>query len=306
MRIYGVFITIDGSKTVVNDHGKQGIRPTPANFDRDFYEQQVYEIIVGIAKTSAGNSFLAELAGRITVMPQSRDILFAASMPTNWENATAKGQRAGITLYDAATDSFTTQQMSSKLGSGRGSDAMVFFTPSLYTADHGPGSLGDEVLFHEMIHALRENLGLHHGTLTVHNPVDKCYDNDEEFYAILATNIYMSEKTKNCQRLCANHHPLRVGSQIEMANLLFTGRVDDFADPKIFYREYREDLRGFCQEMSSFALGLADSPAPFNPLRELYDNPENNDLPHGWRAKPGQPPPNPAMWQEDLGHPYGL
>lgn len=307
MQLYGVCITIDGSKTVINDRGKQAFRPTGlSDIDQANYEQQVHDIIAAFSKTSTGSCLLAQLAGSITVHPQSRDMLYAGSMPLNWVNATAKGILPGITEYNVSTDTFATQQMARSVGTGKGSDSMVFFTPSIYTVDHGPGSLGDEVLLHEMVHALRETMGMHHGILTVHNPVDKCYDNDEEFYAILVANIYMSEKTKNCQRLCANHHPLRVGSKVEMSNLLFTGRVDDFADPKIFYREYRDDLRDFCKEMSSFTLSLADVSAPFNPLRELYDNPENNDLPHGWRQKPGQAPTDPAMWQDDLGHPYGL
>src|SRR5579885_2056756 len=98
MQLYGVCITIDGSKTVINDRGKQAFRPTGlSDIDQANYEQQVHDIIASFAKTSAGTSLLAQLAGAITIYPQSRDVLFAASMPVNWANATAKGVAPGIT-----------------------------------------------------------------------------------------------------------------------------------------------------------------------------------------------------------------
>jgi hypothetical protein len=54
----------------------------------------------------------------------------------------------------------------------------------------GPGSYVDEVLFHEIVHALRIMVGVSH----IEEPVTAHYDNLEEYAAIVVSNIYLSEK----------------------------------------------------------------------------------------------------------------
>lgn len=77
-------------------------------------------------------------------------------------------------------------------GTGAGSDVNIFFDPDAYLRSscdkHDGLTRSDEVLFHEMIHALRNMQGK-----TNHIPTDDSgYDNDEEFLAIVATNVYIS------------------------------------------------------------------------------------------------------------------
>lgn len=82
------------------------------------------------------------------------------------------------------------------MGTGKGSGVRVQFSPESW----GPrkqdcfqgdfGSLPDEVLLHELVHGLRKMQGKHNPY-----PTDaKGYDNEEEFLAIVVTNVYMSEK----------------------------------------------------------------------------------------------------------------
>src|SRR5262249_15888945 len=60
----------------------------------------------------------------------------------------------------------------------------------------------DEVLFHEMIHALRSIQGVRNDVPTEDTVRD--YDTEEEFLAIVATNVYIS--AKGGLKLRADHH----------------------------------------------------------------------------------------------------
>jgi hypothetical protein len=86
------------------------------------------------------------------------------------------------------------------LGTGKGSGAEIHYTDGMYKAGGccslpGPGNVGnnaDEVLLHEIVHALRTMQGKRNPVPT--EGTARKYDTEEEFIAILVTNIYMSEK----------------------------------------------------------------------------------------------------------------
>jgi hypothetical protein len=81
---------------------------------------------------------------------------------------------------------------------GGGSDVWLFFTPGEgndKACSNGSGfcaELPDEILLHEMVHALRDMQG-------VTNPVPTTlrYKNEEEFLALVITNVYISKKKGN-------------------------------------------------------------------------------------------------------------
>ena len=77
-------------------------------------------------------------------------------------------------------------------GTGAGSSAVIHFSP--HNSNHGQschaaGSQADEILIHEAFHGLRQLLGMMHK-----RPVGDKYDDEEEFFAKLIENIYISEK----------------------------------------------------------------------------------------------------------------
>jgi hypothetical protein len=91
-------------------------------------------------------------------------------------------------------------------GTGAGSDVHIFFTPDADPSGKSScaggvfGSQPDEVLVHEMVHGLRHMQGKR-------NPIptkDPGYDNEEEFLAIVVTNVYMSANNK--VKLRADHN----------------------------------------------------------------------------------------------------
>jgi hypothetical protein len=79
--------------------------------------------------------------------------------------------------------------------------ARVCFSPSTWTvggmcvptATGGVGDKSDEILLHELLHAFRKVRGTYNRA-PFHKTPDKLYDDVEELWAILITNIYMSEK----------------------------------------------------------------------------------------------------------------
>jgi hypothetical protein len=91
-----------------------------------------------------------------------------------------------------------------KVAEGGGSDATVYFTPSEWGGAKSPCSRpgstpADEVLFHEMVHALRDMQGLSNPVPTVNTS----YLNEEEFLAIVVANVYVS--AKGGTKFRANH-----------------------------------------------------------------------------------------------------
>jgi Effector protein len=86
-------------------------------------------------------------------------------------------------------------------GTGKGADVVIFNSPEMSDPrtrgrPSVPGVEPDEVLFHELVHASRQLRGVQ--TLS---PVSGGYDNEEEYMAIIITDLYLSEKGK----------PLRLG-----------------------------------------------------------------------------------------------
>jgi hypothetical protein len=81
---------------------------------------------------------------------------------------------------------------------GGGSDAKIYFTPGggsnkACAAGHGTcAELDEDILVHEMVHALRMMQGLF-------NPVPTTlrYKNEEEFLAIVVTNVHISKQRGN-------------------------------------------------------------------------------------------------------------
>jgi hypothetical protein len=78
-------------------------------------------------------------------------------------------------------------------GTGAGSSVEIGFDPdnlSQSCINRGPGSQPDESLLHEMVHALRMMQGQYNPVPTA----NRFYDDEEEFLAIVVTNVYISQK----------------------------------------------------------------------------------------------------------------
>jgi hypothetical protein len=141
----------------------------------------------------------------------------------------------------------------------RGTDAAIMFSPHMWrrgnkpgsAGEEGPGSKADEVLLHEMVHGVRMMMGVNAET----NKLNDDYENEEEFVAVVVTNIYMAEK---------HEHTMRHGH----------GDFVPMAQPRDFLKieNYKQLLRNFRHAARDFynALGrIPEEKAWWNPIREL-------------------------------------
>jgi hypothetical protein len=126
-----------------------------------------------------------------------------------------------------------------------------------------PGWGPDEVLFHEMVHAMRI-LGNDDGPLK-----------EEEFFAVLVANIYISEKGKSFEHLRYRYEALsRHMTEAEIEPFIFLLQYDE---------QKKEDhfslIEKFCKQHPTIAPMIAKAPAKFNPIRDYYQFKENlNDF----------------------------
>jgi hypothetical protein len=168
----------------------------------------------------------------------------------------------GVKYWEKNSDGTYTQ--SKTTGTGKGTEARIHFSPGMFGKGkcHGGlfGSMPDEVLFHEMVHGLRDIQGWND-----QQPMGGGYDDQEEFLAIVITNIYMSAKTKSIKGLRANHdedlQELKPPFNTSAGFLTDQGNLQ-----KLVYFD-RDEMLLF------FGLGMiADFEAPFNPIGELENN----------------------------------
>jgi len=154
-------------------------------------------------------------------------------------------QRTGLPVYKTV------------LGTGKGIDSRVGFTPSTWGRSgsckcFGPGAEPDAILFHEMFHASRTMRGV-----AYMKKVNQHYPNEEEFLAVVITNIYQSEK-----------------GQALRGSYLFP--FEGLADPKKFMDNVQKTnpsprllMEGFRNRQRAFYDALKDlRTLRFNPARD--------------------------------------
>jgi hypothetical protein len=119
-----------------------------------------------------------------------------------------------------------------------------------------PGSWPDEVLLHEMLHGLRQMAGQQDMSA-----IGLEYDTMEEFYAILLTNIYTSERGR--KRLRKNHHG---SSPLDK----------DVATSEGFLQigDHVRWIMWLVTHGAVFVRRVAEINVPFNPLRAYLGDPK--------------------------------
>jgi hypothetical protein len=137
---------------------------------------------------------------------------------------------------------------------------------------NGPGTAHDEILFHELIHCLR-----HFRTWADVNSyrflrMGNGFENIEEFYAVLISNLYSSETRRPLRR---DHSATSAGVTTPLIqNITVAGNtIPDYAGAGIFFPRnrnaialMREETLGFGQ---AFFTQLVSLQCDFNPLREF-------------------------------------
>ena len=144
-----------------------------------------------------------------------------------------------------------------------GSDSVIMFSANMWGRNGKPGTSGisspgfeaDEVLFHELVHSLRHMAGVSAAA----NKLGDGYQNEEEFIAVILSNIYLAEKGRKSLR---GGHDGATMQQPE--NFLKNERY------KQLLLKFKGEQRAFFDELSN----IPKEKAWWNPLRELRDPPK--------------------------------
>jgi hypothetical protein len=138
--------------------------------------------------------------------PNAQTIPISKAGQAGSEDAAREATAAGMLIFDAdgsphnpdGTATNDDGELRASSGYGVGTNAQVLFSPGIFESSGqitGPGSLPDEALFHELVHALR----MMRGVQTV-LPVNQNYHDEEEYLAIVLSNVYLSEKRQTVFR----------------------------------------------------------------------------------------------------------
>jgi hypothetical protein len=137
---------------------------------------------------------------------------------------------------------------------------------SKYLEDHKDetgGILPDETLFHEFVHAFRMASGKAIVAPIVQGGLLN-YETEEEFIAVLVTNIYLTDPSNK------SHSSLR-RDHVSSKTL-----ESDVAKSFTFFRSSVSTYRlveRFCKENPAFTKNLAEVKAAFNPIAAYYKEP---------------------------------
>jgi hypothetical protein len=146
-------------------------------------------------------------------------------------------------------------------------NVLVGFTPNAScfvdsrSGDFRPGGTPAESLFHELVHAFRlvtekaSDRELNSNPFVPKGLRNPEYDTEEEFFAILITNIFSSETGR----------PLRAGHDDTEALPSRLSTNKGF----LAVEEYASLVRQFCAEHTSVSQELRDVPSAFNPIKEV-------------------------------------
>jgi Effector protein len=220
-------------------------------------------------RSGVGNMVLNELdrtpPGTVVVWPFLSTALDALTAPVSITLATpagvrqwnaATGQPLTHTGDDPGTPRIRERAGQPVVGLGGGSGVRIAFNPDTCanTPTQGPGTAADESLLHELVHALRQATG-HWATV----PMGDNYENQEEFNAILVTNIYSSAvRHATPRRDHIGYQPMAFDPTISMAEV-----SERFAD------RYATEIMQLKRQEPSLTTALQNfTGAEFNPLRD--------------------------------------
>lgn len=198
----------------------------------------------------------AKTPKRVTLEPlREEDTTPPPDIPKEWINPMDFQCKAKVDPSDLQKATKSGMQVGDNekvKGLGTGSDAVLRINPWNYHNVGGkcpvaPGRGGDEILLHEMVHALSSLMGKLANTAV--GPLD--YTNLEEFTAIVIANVYSSE-TKRPLR--ADH-----GGFDLLKPALSTSQA--------FYDKYKDYLQQVVRNHPNLTKKLAEATGiPFNPF----------------------------------------
>jgi len=159
-----------------------------------------------------------------------------------------------------------------KTKDGKTYAAEIYYSPGIWsphgachlkhaTAGGGSGSKTDEVLFHELVHALRRSSGKRARVEISGGLVE--YTSNEELYAILVSSIYCTDPSN------------KTGSGLRGGHGGFESLESELAGSFEFFRASTTVyslVETFCNDNPGFTGALAKVKSTFNPLASYYSD----------------------------------
>lgn len=231
-----------------------------------------------IARSDTGTALLERmrLTGRsLTILPWTDTKINATASPSDPKAATRKGEFAlaggkGPQRFMPMTEGlFIKEPM---VGTGVGSDSVIRFSPFLFgyggTASKGPkpeipagspGTTPSAVLFHEMAHSYRHMSGQYQKMPLQGGRAG--YNNEEEFFAIVLSNIFVTDPTSEILRrtLRADH---RGFNQLAPALSTSKGFLSEKPNERLIGKIGSQE--------PGLMLDLLKVRATFNPFKEYF------------------------------------
>lgn len=218
------------------------------------YELEVNGTFNTMQLNRVGALLVNELNRNLRIQPYSGTGLNATSTPTNRGAAEVSGRRSyrcdnALPRTDAAGNPIQ--------GTGGGSDSVIAFTPAQWLtsgiADRQKKTISagwrrDEILFHEMVHSVRQMIGVMNCSTGAPG-----FDTKAEVWSIMTTNIYSSAWNRPLRR---DHH----GST--------TMTADEVSS---YFQRFEAMISFMCQDLPQFTRAVSRIDyIPFNPFREYY------------------------------------
>ena len=226
------------------------------------YSQAVLAQLRLIGSRHVGQFVLGAIARRVMIVPVQGEI------PDNAEarsttNVDGPFSLIGNRSFQSAENAVYACQVGTVIPqnglacTGGGTEALVDYTPGFFVRSNPlynqrQGQQPDEVLLHELVHAMRITRGVWDPTPTAGSLAR--YTSNDEFHAILLTNIYRSAHTRG--RLRGDH-------SLDFHTL---------QNPSAFYSrpDNRRMVAALCQQLPDMTRNLAVIDCGFNPIRQHY------------------------------------
>ena len=222
------------------------------------YRREVVHYLDLMRTTESGRilcKFINQQPGWMAIIPYkptAEDPVNAYAQQDSWADAAPKDTVVWGTFTIAADLKIP---MPLGLGTGKGSNVYVRYHPATWTEHNKragrilPGAGPGEILFHEMLHGYR--------MLTGNLRQDKVpgypeFDDIEEFYAILAANVYRTQRGFRAHRF--NHHGF--------------AKLDPSMDSSLaFYTMFQDVIDAWFTQQQPYCMAMARTVAKFNPFR---------------------------------------
>jgi hypothetical protein len=244
-------INIDGDVFIEGFLGLTWCPSDDAKRKRDNWEKSVDSIITSLSKKHTSWAVMKALSDSghtLTIEPNPVVECNATTFPKSAQDAARAGAEAEHCSKAVKGDN---------AGTGKGTNSKIVFSPGPFAKSGmcsvtGAGRDADEILFHEITHAMRYAVGQRNACFAT--PFG--YADYEEFVAVLFTNVYSSETSRSLRKDHSGYEKMPV------TTALFNNKAEkvqvDLHDPQKFCNWFRPQMENIQKYQRTLVKRLAD------------------------------------------------